>query len=314
MFIRGRAANEIDAWLASEAASGRQWRCPDRSIGGYPFRIEVVCPSLALQHPRGSLSVGRVVVLAQAYDLRLVKAEIAGPLRAAEGDVVVEGAWRLAEASLRLSAAAQRFALAVDEPAFRFTGGPVENLPVSARRFEAHVRPDPQRAEAEGAYNASLSALGTVLPVLDDLVGGREAADVTADTTVTRVTDIDRGTLPERLERWRAEGGRVELGQVTLLKGGRRVEARGDLGLDELHRVQGTLQASAAGLEGLLGSITRGGLGAGVIGALTGRPRAPSPREAGPAALAALPPLRFENGRLYLGPLPVPGLRLAPLY
>ena len=45
-WIRGRAEREMDAWMAREAAAGRTWTCQDRSVTGYPFRIELRCASL----------------------------------------------------------------------------------------------------------------------------------------------------------------------------------------------------------------------------------------------------------------------------
>ena len=117
------------------------------------------------------------------------------------------------------------------------------------------------------------------------------------------------GSAAERMERWREAGGRVEIGRTALLKGQRRVEATGELGLDGAHRVQGVLRASANRLDGLVGA-----LGGGVLGALGRGQGAQNPAQAGQPALNPLPPLRFDNGRLYLGPLPVPGVRLSPLY
>jgi len=44
--IRNRAGEALDGWLAAEAQAGRQWTCQDRTIGGYPFRIQVGWRSL----------------------------------------------------------------------------------------------------------------------------------------------------------------------------------------------------------------------------------------------------------------------------
>ena len=36
-YMRHRVTAGLDAWLASEARRGREWTCPDRAVGGYPF-------------------------------------------------------------------------------------------------------------------------------------------------------------------------------------------------------------------------------------------------------------------------------------
>src|SRR5579863_10243014 len=33
----------IDAWIAREKAVGRVWTCPQRTVEGYPFTIEIAC-------------------------------------------------------------------------------------------------------------------------------------------------------------------------------------------------------------------------------------------------------------------------------
>ena len=65
-----RKADGLDAWLADEAAAGRQWTCADRSVGGYPFRLEVSCRTLTFRRgeatpssdpcPRSPRSIARV--------------------------------------------------------------------------------------------------------------------------------------------------------------------------------------------------------------------------------------------------------------
>src|SRR3712207_4544346 len=63
--IRGQTSRALDDWMASEAAEGRQWACPGRHVGGFPFRIEVNCASLSLRRPDSRLTVGPVKAVAQ---------------------------------------------------------------------------------------------------------------------------------------------------------------------------------------------------------------------------------------------------------
>jgi hypothetical protein len=39
----GMTETGLDDWFVQERAQGREWSCPNRSVGGYPFRLEVRC-------------------------------------------------------------------------------------------------------------------------------------------------------------------------------------------------------------------------------------------------------------------------------
>ena len=310
--IRDRTSDGLDAWLAAEARAGRRWTCQDRSVGGYPFRIEVACAALTLQRGDLTASLGRVQSVAQVYQPRHVIAEIAGPLRVTDGRMQVEGTWRLLEASLRGSPEGfQRASVVADAPNLRIAGAGPQEVAVSSARLEAHVRPNPTGA-AEGAYDAAISAREAKLPGLDALLGGSEPASIQVDVTATRAQGVRGRPIVDELERWREADGRLKVMLLSLVKGPRRVEAKGELRLDEQHRPAGELSLSAAGLEGLIGNLTGNRLGANLLGALLGQ----SPRPTGVAKpdLAPLPPLRLDNGRLALGPFVVPNLVIPPLY
>ncbi len=324
--IRDRTARGLDDALAREAAAGRTWTCRDRAIGGYPFRIEVSCAELAFARGPVQASVGRVLSVAQVYNPRHVITEVAGPLRGSDGASSLEGAWRLLQTSVHLGAdGLGRASLALDGPSFRGrvagpAGAPLD-VQAGGERLEAHLRPDPARAAAEGAFDVALRADKAVIPALDTLLGGPEPADLLADGVVTRVPAFAAASGPEGLERWRTAGGRVEVDRLHVAKGVRRLELKGQVGLDDLHRPAARLDVQAAGLEGLVASLTGGrapGAADALLGLLTGggraRPEAAPGQKAGEPSLRPLPPLTLENGRVLLGPFPVPGVRLNPVY
>jgi hypothetical protein len=317
--IRNRTTQALDEWLAVEAVHGRIWSCLNRSVAGYPVRIEVTCDSLSLERPGSRLSVGPVWAVAQVYQPRHVIANVTGPLRAGDGQTAVEGTWRLLQASIRTARdGLQRASLVVDAPALRITGPAPGEFAVAAGHLETHLRPSPAQG-AEGAYDWTLGLTRLALPALDSLIGGTEPADVSLEVTATEARDVTARPWAEELERWRAAGGRLDVTDFALAKGARRIEGKGAFGLDEAHRPQGRAELAAVGLEGLLGTFVgaRSGATAALIGALTGRPAAPEPAPApqgGASGLKPLPPLRLEGGRVHVGPLALPGIRLAPLY
>jgi hypothetical protein len=312
--IQDRVNDGLDRWLAAEGQAGRQWTCQDRSVGGYPFRIEVTCAALRLQRGEVSASLGRVQSVAQVYQPRHVITEVGGPLRLTDGRITVQGTWQLLEASVRgSSTGVQRASLVAEAPNLQVTGAAPTEIGLSSQRLEAHVRPNP-RGQQDGAYDAAISILQARIPGLDALLGGAEPANLQLDVTATRAEGFRGRPVLDEVERWREADGRLKILLASLAKGPRRMEAKGELRLDEQHRPAGELTLAAAGIEGLIGNLTGGGVGGSVLGALLGQgPRNPPPAPGAPA-LSPLPPLRLDNGRVALGPFAVPNLRLPPLY
>ncbi|HEV2559547.1 MAG TPA: DUF2125 domain-containing protein [Microvirga sp.] len=312
--IRGRVVEGADRWLAAEAQAGRQWTCQDRQVGGYPFRIEVSCASLTLQGDGVSGSLGRVHSVAQVYQPGHVITEIAGPMRFTDGRVNVEGTWRLLETSLRGSSRGfQRASLLAEGAQFQITGAAPEPLALSSERLEAHLRPNPSRA-AERAFDAAVRASQARLPFVDALVGGGEPTNVQLDLTATEAEGFRGRPAVDEIERWRQANGKLDILQLSLAKGARRMEATGALRLDELRRPAGQLNVAAAGLDGLINNLTGNRVGGNLLGALLGQAPRPQGQAAGSNGLSNLPPFRIEDGRVLFGPFAVPNLRLPPLY
>ena len=315
--IRDRVLTGLDDWLSAEAASGRQWNCPDRAAGGYPFRIEITCPALSVQRPDLAASVGRVVAVSQVYAPGHVIVEAQGPVRLEAGGATLDATWRLLQASV-VSGAGQfeRAALAVDGVTARGVKPGWTPLDLTATRLEIHLRPDPGEATTT---DVALDIAGAVVPGLDALVGGDEPADLTLVAAVTRTNDLPARPLAAEIDRWRNAGGRLDIARVAMTKGARRVEAKGSFGIDDARRPQGQIEASAARLEGLAGRLVgdKSVLGASLLGALLGAgARTPPPASPDPnaPALRPVPTVRLEGGRVFLGPLPIPGMRLPALY
>ena len=70
-YVHGRTVAEIDKALAKEAERGRSWTCNNRTVRGFPFRIEVRCDSLALTTTRWGDAVrvetGPALAVGQIY-------------------------------------------------------------------------------------------------------------------------------------------------------------------------------------------------------------------------------------------------------
>jgi hypothetical protein len=313
--MRDRTETAIDSMLRREARAGRQWDCRDRSISGFPFRLEVTCASLSVRRSDITASFGRVEAVAQVYQPRHVITEVSGPLRVTDGTVTVDGSWRLLETSVHGSPAGfERISLVAEEPTVTIAGTGPSPLSLTSRNLEVHLRPNPTRRSTEGAYDAALMAQKALIPGLDAFVGSNAPTDLQVDLTATQVEGFRGRPVLAEVERWRQANGRVEVLRLAANNGASRLEAKGDLGLDEMHRPVGRVEAAAAGLDGLINRLTGGRPEGGLLSALLGQaPRSGSAIGSKPA-LSPLPPLRLDDGRILLGPFKVPGVRLSPLY
>ena len=325
LYLRNRAASEIDAWIAREASAGRTWTCDDRSIGGYPFRIELRCGGVALQRADSRFRLGPVTAVAQVYQPRHVLMLAEGPFHVEQGDLVGDATWTMLEGSFHgASDGFVRASLVVDAPSVTVAGATPGPIAASARHLELHARPTPGRFDSDGAVDLSLRLSQALAPLADALIGNTDPVDLTLDATVDRATGLGTGTVARELERWRSAGGSLDIAGLALAKGDRRLQAKGRLGIDAEHCVAGQLDLRAAGVESLVAAVVgqrfgadRGALVGNLVGGLLGLRRQPvgGPGDgSGEVALKPLPPLRLADGRVMFGPIAIPNVRLQPLY
>ena len=305
-------------WFAQEEHVGRVWSCPQRSVGGFPFRIEVRCsrPGFAgrLGGMTGAGSVGDLLAAANLYNPTLIVAEVASPLAfRAQGDSLkLSLEWKDLRVSHRShDGAFERGSLEIEAPVLRVEGTGFAALGGQARHAEVHVRPDP---DSETGLEVALRAEGVVAAGLDALTGETSPLDTILSASVAQASAASGSSLPAILEHWRLAEGRIDLREFKAAKGDARLEARGQLALDPLHRLRGALDLSAAGMGPLLQrlGLPAGGLAmGGLLGGLLGATPAAGEAQAAPGTLRV--PRSFANGRATIGPLRLPVV-LQPVY
>jgi hypothetical protein len=315
--VRARVIDAVDTALAREAGLGRSWTCTDRTVTGFPFRVELRCGALALASARWGEAVrvqtGPALAVGQIYTPNLVIAQITGPLQATlpEGRKL-DLAWTRLEASLTHSAGdPERVSLVLTGPSASLTAPGLSPETWQATALEAHLRRNPSRPAADQAVDLAITAKGSVLPALDALLGTTEPGDVDIQATLTQAEAFRIGLNPDALEAWRTAGGQIEVTRLVSVKGAARIEAAGQFLIDQTHRPAGQVQASLAGIRQIAG-IPVGGIAAGLGGLLGGRLSAQLPGVA--PGLTALPPIVLREGRVYLGPIRLPLQPLSALY
>lgn len=308
------AGRELDNWLAREAQHGRLWTCANRSSGGYPLSIAVDCDQPRLQTildgSPTTISARRIAIAAPLYTPKLLTADLAGPLEASsEAGLQARADWRSLQLSSRgLPGRLDRLSLVGEGLTLEGRLGDRALRPTKANAIQAHIR---RHAPGPGApYAAGVSVAGVEAPDLDAVTGNKDAAVAHVIGIVTNLDKAVVGTLAERVELWRAAGGRLTVTSASLLKGPLAAQAEGALGLDQSRRLDGKLdlRMTNAGRMALDLAVQAGALRPGTISytlvrALLGVDKGGETRAS----------VSFENGALTVGPLK--GLiALPPLY
>lgn len=312
-YARGRVATEIDVALAREAERGRSWTCANRSIAGFPFRVELRCNALTLTSTRWGDAVrvetGPAVAVGQIYSPGLVIFEVSSPAKATlpEGRTL-DLTWKTLDASLAWRSP-ERFALVASEPRAMLTAPGLATENWGAATLETHLRRNPTRPAIEQAVDIAIAAKGTILPPIDALLGNTDPGEIDLQATLTQAESFRKGFNPDALESWRTANGTFELTRLVSTKGKARVDGSGQLQLDPLHRVAGDLQLAAAGIE-QIGGLRIGNLLGGLGGFLGGR----GGNNAAAPGLTTLPPISLREGRVFIGPFRLPLQPLQPLY
>ena len=89
-YSASQAEVKADAWRAQEARSGRVYNCTERSVAGFPFRLEVRCAGASVSlisqtagegsaQPPMTARLSEILVVAQVYDPKLLIAEFTAP-------------------------------------------------------------------------------------------------------------------------------------------------------------------------------------------------------------------------------------------
>jgi hypothetical protein len=324
LYGRHRVGLELDNFFARQASLGRIWSCPERSIGGYPFRIDVACvrPTFATARGgRGEVTgrMERLIVTAQtagALNLAHVVATLEGPLTLTEpgfGRTTVT--WKQALASYRgHHRRLERASVDVKDLVILVEPVNGDRSELRAASLEAHVREGVVAAEA-GSYDVAIRLNGALIPALDAALRSNDPLTLLVDGKVLNLGQVDRRDWRATVENWRTARGVFRVEQFNLAKGAPRLEATGDLRLDDMRRLDGRLDASfvnAGPLLQQLGVNLGGGPAGALLGGLLGGVRQ-QPGEAARDRSLRLP-LTLGDGRVAIGPFRIPGLALNPLY
>ena len=313
----GEAGRQVDIWLKAEAAQGRLWTCPNRTLGGWPFALKLSCsdPTFTAQAMGQGVEAQLAHLTAEAalWHPRSVSVTLVPPFayRTSDNTTNLGATWTALTLDLDGLPSLDAVALRGTKIALAGTFGDQGRQTGSAARLDTRITLPADPKDPTLGFDIAID--GLPIAALDELVGGSAPADIALTGTLDQADVGDARTPEEAIETWRQAGGQVTLASGRVTREGAKVTASGALGLDAAHRPKGKLDAQFVGLEpilaryGISGNLAAAGsLLSTLFGG--GKPAA-APTEPGALAL----PISLRNGHVGVGPIQT-ALEVPPLY
>jgi hypothetical protein len=264
-FAASKVDENVDAWRAREAAAGRIYDCADRSVAGFPFRLEVRCSgvSVALMSQTAgqpaaqpiTAKLGEILVVAQIYDPKLLIAEFKAPaILSDRGVPAMVVNWSTGRSSVvGLPGPPDRADIVFDDASVDRIAASVQAPMVRAKHIELHGRNAESSTPEKPVIEAALQLAGGSIQDLHPLLAVPFDADIRAQ--LSGLKDFSPKPWPARFRDLQAVGGRVEIVQSRVQQGELISVASGSLGLTASGNLDGELQMTVAGLEKVIPAL-----------------------------------------------------------
>jgi hypothetical protein len=257
---------QADAWRAREAKSGRLYDCANRSVAGFPFRLEVSCSgaSVALKSQAAGQDAGqpftakldKILVLAQIYDPKLAIAEFTPPATLTDPRANQSYAvnWSLGHASIvGLPFTPQRVSVEFNDAKIDRIDQSMQVPLAQAKHAELHGRlAEESKADhpvIESVLEINQGSIQGLHPLLT------QPFDLGVRAMVYGLKDLSPKPWPVRFRELQAAGGHVEITQSRIQQGDLVAVAAGSLGLSPAGRLDGELQMTVAGIEKVIPAL-----------------------------------------------------------
>lgn len=330
-----KAQATVEGWRAREAKAGRIYACGSEEFGGYPFRFELNCTAASAlfqsNQPPVEVKARGLVVAAQVYQPTLLISEFHGPLTVATPGqpphLVVN--WKLAQSSVRgTPAAPERVSLSLDRPVIDGVNNGSTRTLLRASRIEIHGRLAEGSVLSRPVIEVALRLAGAVAPDVHPAMA--QPIDANIDTVLRGLNDFSPKPWHERFRQIQIAGGRIDVTQARVQQGETIAVGSGSVSINPNGRLQGQLRVTVAGLEPFLkligaqqmvqtsptvdklaGALDRlspglGNMARQQVGAnLSAGVNMIGEQTTLEGQRAVTLPLRFDDGRMFLGPIPL---------
>jgi len=300
----------VETFQLQEHKVGRDWNCAELNRTGFLVSLLRSCAGMQL-----STAAGDVLKLVKlqgnwtALQPNSVLAEVTAPLEFHFGALSGGASWAHAESrlggiitqNLRANTAITLFSGLINTPQ--------GSQSLQIEQFGLSLMPGVLK-DNDNVLPINLILAGVKNPIVAQIFGTQDAVSLTLAATVDHLDMSKAASFPQVLDKWRQKSGEIKITRFELLAGELNVSATGTLGLDGQHRLAGTLNAEVSGASGVLtglGLSPKSSLiGKLISGILSGK------IENGKLKGAAVP-LRFKDGQVLLGTIPLP-FKVEPVY
>jgi hypothetical protein len=338
------ADTELSGWVEREAAAGRIYGCTTQAISGFPFRIAAHCSDPVAEiknnQPRFTVRAQDLTFSAEVYHPTRLTGEVTGPLTVAESGKppVLRANWSRARVRVHgRPPDPDDVAFILEGPRLERAGDTGGNGAVlfTAKHADLQGRIVSGSARDNPAIETVLHLAAATAPTLHPLAA--EPIELELDATLRGFKDLAPKTWAEHFREMLAAGGGIDVKFLRIARSDAIVVGQGTLGINAHGKLDGLISIAVVGIERivpLLGvdkMIGRGidrlagsdnasqGLNAldklvpGLGGALRESANGglvdnlkkmgqPTEIDKKPAILL---PLRFSDGLIYLGMVPV---------
>ena len=222
----------------------------------------------------------------------------------------------------------ERVSLVFDKPVLDAIDNGVTHTLLRAEHIEVHGRIAEGSINDHPAIEVALRLSGALAP--DFRPAAVQPVDATVDTVLRGLNDFSPKPWHERFRQMQANGGSIEVTQARMQQGETTAVGSGSVAINANGRLQGQLRMTIAGLEPFLktigaeqmvqnsaavdklagaldrlapglGSVARQQVGANISTGINmiGEPATLDGKK------AVTLPLRFDDGRMFLGPVPL---------
>ncbi len=337
------ADRTLSGWVQREAAAGRSYSCGSQTITGFPFRIEVRCGDAAAtinsNQPPFAVKAKDTVFVSEVYHPTRLIGDITGPLTVAELNQTPSFAanWSRARISVQgLPPNPDRVSFKIEHPRLDHVVGANNDMVFAADHVELLGRiiagsdRDNPVIEASGLFTAATAP--SLHPLLAEPLQGE------IDAVLRGFKDLAPKPWAARFREMQAAGGGVEIKSLRLERPDAIIVGTGTLTVNEHGKLDGLVRVAIVGIDKIVpllgidqligqgisrltgsGGTSAQGLGAldrlvpglsGVVRDSTNASLIDNLKKMGqPTEIDKKPaivlPLRFSDGAMYLGMIPV---------